>query len=314
MKPRITGVKVRHVQRPQFYWGVLFALASALFPALGHAFSKVITTHYHPVVVTFFRCSISLLLLTSWVAVAKRWDVLKTDKLRTHILRSVLGTFSVMLIVYSYAHLPVGDIAALMNTSPLISVLLALLFLGESIDKRKIVVLGAGFAGAILMVQPSGQIPFHGVLMGLGASAFIAVITVLIRHLGRTEHPITTTFYFSLVGTIVTGIMVPFFWTGWSWRFAGLVALVGIFGVSAQLARAQALKLLPVAIKETLGYTFFLWSLLLGFLIWHTWPTHIVLIGSAIVIGSNLFLIYSESRKHGSRVVEGETVPDAPLQ
>lgn len=271
---------------------------------MGHAFSKVLTSHYHPAVITFFRCFISLVLLTGWMGITKNWKAIRTTKLKTHILRSVLGTFSVMLIVYSYAHLPVGDIAALMNTAPLMSVTLALIFLGERIDWKKGLVLAAGFGGAILMVQPSGQIPFYGVLLGLGASAFIAVITVLIRHLGRTESPITITFYFSLVGSVVTGIMLPFFWTGWSWPLTGLVLLVGIFGVCAQLAHAQALKYLPVAVKETLGYTFFLWSLLLGFLIWHTWPTQVVIAGSIIVIVSNVVLIYFETRKKPETAVE----------
>lgn len=301
------------MSRQVFYWGLLFALGSALFPALGHAFSKVLAGHYHPVVITFFRCFISLLILGGWMGITKRWDIVKTTKLKTHILRSVLGTFSVMLIIYSYAHLPVGDIAALLNTSPLISVTLALVFLKEPIGWAKGLALAAGFGGALLMVQPSGEIPLHGVFLGLGASAFIAVITVLIRHLGRTESPLTITFYFSLVGSVVTGGMAPFFWTGWSWPLTYLVMLVGIFGVSAQLAHAQALKMLPVAVKETIGYSFFLWSLLLGFLIWDTWPTSVVLAGSAIVIAANLVLIYVESRKQPS-AVNVETVPDPPIR
>lgn len=280
-----------------FMTGVLFALASALFPALSHAFAKVLTSHYDPVVIVFFRCFISLILLAGWAICTGNKSIYKTDKLGSNMLRGTLGALSVIVIIHAYATLPVGDIAALLNASPLISVTLAAIFLKEKIGWKRAAILAVGFSGVILMAQPSGQIPFNGLLIGLGAAAGIAIVTVLIRHLGKTESPLTMTFYFSLIGSIVTGIMLPFYWNGWDWNLVVQVVLVGIFGLWAQLTHAQALKYLPIAVKEPIGYTFFLWSLLLGFLIWDKIPNAIVILGSVIVIGSNLVLVFFEYRK-----------------
>lgn len=296
------------MSRHFFLSGVLFALASALFPALSHGFAKVLTSHYHPVVIVFFRCFISLVILSAWATCKKDWKLYKTNHLTANLFRGVLGTLSVMVIIWAYSVLPVGDVAALLNASPLMSVSLAMLFLGEKIGWRRAGILGIGFAGVVLMAQPSGQIPFTGVLIGLAAAFGIAVVTVLIRHLGKTESPITMTFYFSFIGTIVSGAMVPFFWTGWEPHLVWLVLLVGIFGLWAQLSHAQALQYLPVAIKEPIGYTFFLWSLLLGFLIWGTIPTSIVLTGSALVIASNLLLVFIEYRKSRKMQDEAELI------
>ena len=280
-----------------FLTGVLFALASALFPALSHAFAKVLTSHYDPAVIVFFRCFISLLLLMGWAAVNKNLFMYKTDRLKPNLARGTLGALSVVIIIHAYATLPVGDIAALLNTSPLISVTLAALFLGEKIGWKRVCILAVGFSGVLLMAQPSGNIPMKGLLIGLAASTGMAIVTVLIRHLGKTESPLTMTFYFSLIGSVVTGAMLPFYWNGWDWNLVVQVVLVGVFGLCAQLTHAQALKYLPVAVKEPIGYTFFLWSILLGFLIWEDMPTSIVLLGSAIVIGSNLLLVFVEYRK-----------------
>ena len=280
-----------------FLTGVLFALASALFPALSHAFAKVLTSHYDPVVIVFFRCFISLLFLLGWAVITGNKSIYKTKKLTPNLARGTMGALSVIVIVHAYATLPVGDIAALLNTSPLISVTLAALFLGEKIGWKRICILAVGFSGVLLMAQPSGKIPMNGLLIGLAASAGMAVVTVLIRHLGKTESPLTMTFYFSLIGSVVTGVMLPFYWNGWDWNLVLQVLLVGLFGLLAQLTHAQALKYLPVAVKEPIGYTFFLWSLLLGFAIWDNVPTHVVLLGSAIVIGSNLLLVFIEYRK-----------------
>lgn len=280
-----------------FLTGVLFALASALFPALSHAFAKVLTSHYDPVVIVFFRCFISLILLTGWAIFKGDKTIYKTDRLRPNLVRGTLGALSVLTIIHAYATLPVGDIAALLNTSPLISVTLAAIFLGEKIGWKRACILAVGFSGVLLMAQPSGKIPLNGLGIGLAASFGMAVLTVLIRHLGKTESPLTMTFYFSLIGSIVTGVMLPFYWNGWDWNLVVQVMLVGIFGLWAQLSHAQALKYLPVSVKEPIGYTFFLWSILLGFLIWNNVPTVMVLVGSTIVISSNLLLVFLEYRK-----------------
>lgn len=291
-----------------FLTGVLFALGSALFPALSYAFAKVLIVHYHPVVIVFFRCLVSLILLSAWAMITKDTSIYKTERLKPNLLRGTLGTFSMIIIMWAYATLPVGDVAALLNVSPLMSVSLAMLFLGEKIGWKRAGILAIGFCGVILMAQPSGKIPLYGVAIGLAAALSIAFITVLIRHLGKTESALTMTFYFSLIGTIVSGLMTPFFWTGWDPSLIWLILLVGIFGLFAQLSHAQALKYLPVAVKEPIGYTFFLWAILLGFLIWHTIPAPIVLIGSAIVIGSNLLLVFVEYKKSKKIQKEAELV------
>ncbi len=237
------------------------------------------------------------MLIGVWAGITGNKDIYKTTRLKPNLLRGGLGAISVIIVVWAYKTLPVGDVAALLNASPLMSVVLAMIFLGEKISWRRAAILGVGFAGVVLMAQPSGKIPLHGLAIGLSAAFGIAVVTVLIRHLGKTESPLTMTFYFSLIGACVSGVMVPFFWMGWEPQLVWLVLLVGAFGLWAQLAHAQALKILPVAVKEPIGYTFFLWSLLFGFLIWDTMPTLIVLAGSALVVSSNLLLVFLEYRK-----------------
>lgn len=294
--------------RSVFITGLLFALASAVFPALSHVFAKVLTSHYHPVVVVFFRSFVSLFLLLAWAAITKNMIIYKTTRLKSNLLRGGLGTVSVFVVIYAYHTLPVGDIAALLNAAPLISVLLAMYFLGEKIGWKRAAILAIGFCGVILMAQPSGKIPLHGLAIGLAAASGMAMTTVLIRHLGKTESPITMTFYFSLIGTVIAGLLTPFFWTGFSTSLIPLTILCGFFGLLAQLSHAEALKRLPVAVKEPIGYTFFLWSLFLGFAIWGTIPTPIVLAGSALVIGSNLLLVFVEYKRSKKTQKESELV------
>lgn len=177
------------MNRSIFLTGVLFALASAVFPALSHAFAKVLTAHYHPVAIVFFRSFVSLVLLLGWAVATKNTGIYKTTKLKSNLLRGALGASSVLVIIYAYSTLPVGDVAALLNAAPLMSVLLAMFFLGEKIGWTRAGILAVGLSGVILMAQPSGKIPLYGLVIGLSAAFGIAVVTVLIRHLGNHPNP-----------------------------------------------------------------------------------------------------------------------------
>jgi len=276
----------------------MIALMSALFAVLSHTFAKSMTVHYHPVVIVFFRCFMSLIFISGWAIATGQSSIYKTKRLSQNILRGALGAFSTIAVVWTFASLPLGDASALLNASPLLSVCLAIIILGEKITLKRSAILGVGFIGVVIMAQPTGQIPIKGVMIGLGAATSIALITVLIRHLGKTESALTMTFYFSLVGTLVSGALAPFFWTGWDKNLMWAVPLVGFFGMLAQITHAQALKHLPISIKEPIGYTFFLWALLFGFIIWGTLPTPIVILGSLLVIISNLTLVFVEIRKN----------------
>lgn len=271
--------------------GIVFALASTFFLALSHVIAKLLSEHYHPVVITFFRSFITLVLTVGWVVATRRIFLLKTERPWAQLSRGLIGNVGLFLVISSYAALSVSDISAVLNTSPLFAAALAFLFLGERADWKTTLALIIGFLGALIIIRPTGALSGGELLLALSASVAIALQTVLLRHLGRTDAAVTTVFYYALTGTVLMIPAMPFFWTGWSDSLLWLVLGMGFIGMAAQLTRTHSLRFLPVTLKEVIGYSFFLWSLMLGFLIWHDIPTWFVLAGTAIVIVCNVYIV-----------------------
>src|SRR5205814_908674 len=62
-------------------------------------------------------------------------------------------------------------------------------------------------------------------------------------------------------------------------------------------ARRRSLHLAPTAAVAPFQYLSLVWALIIGIAVWGDVPTASLLIGSAIVVGSGIFLFWRESRR-----------------
>ena len=135
-------------------------------------------------------------------------------------------------------------------------------------------------------------------VIALTAALLQAVMSILLRHLGGHERPETITFYFFVIGTFITGLAMPFVATGPSLPDVPHLVGIGLAGAAAQWLYSIALRNTPAAVVAVIGYSSIVWATLFGWLIWSDWPLPIVFVGSAVVILSNLFIVWRESRLH----------------
>jgi drug/metabolite transporter (DMT)-like permease len=86
------------------------------------------------------------------------------------------------------------------------------------------------------------------------------------------------------------GFVVP------TWGDAALMVVTGLFNGLGQFWWTRALHLAPTSAVAPFNYLSLVWAMVVGFLIWGDVPTLALLIGSAIVVGSGLFLLWRETR------------------
>ena len=85
---------------------------------------------------------------------------------------------------------------------------------------------------------------------------------------------------------------------------AGIMLINGLGNALGQYWWTRSLSLAPPAAVGPFFYTSIVWALLLGFLFWGDVPTVGLLAGSAIVVGSGLFLLWHESAKKARTLEE----------
>ena len=284
---------------PPLWLGVIDALSSTFMIAVLNLFAKLLAEeNFHAVELVFLRnlfgiCIIEVIAFYY----ARNWDLFRTGRLKDHILRSTLGTLGVGFIFAAYAYLPLTTAVVLIFTSSLMIPVLGLIFLGESVGPYRWAAVVIGFAGVVLMTGFSPAIPVFGFILAMLGAFFNASVMVALRSLGQTEHPLTTAFYFMLFGMIMTLPILPFVASGhYSLDVMPYIAGLIFFGSVSHIAKNAMYIHLPAAVGAPFVYTALIWSALFDFTVFGYIPDWSIWAGGAIVIFSNLFLIWRENR------------------
>ena len=209
-------------------------------------------------------------------------------------LRAALGTVTLTLTFSAYSLMPMADTTVLLFASSLFIPVLGVLILKERVGPYRWSAVFVGFAGVAIMVDPTGVVNMLGVTIALSAAFMQGFMSILLRHLGGTERPVTVTFYFFIIGTFLTGLALPFVATGPTIEEIPLLFGIGISGAAAQWLYSVALKYTPAAIVAVVNYSSIVWATLFGWLVWSEWPLPVVLMGATVIISANLLIAWRE--------------------
>ncbi len=287
--------------------GMLAGLGAFFMFTCMNAFAKLLAEQHSVFEIAFYRNLIALLPFLVLIFGFGRRDLLVVHSQPRKVGgRAVLGTLTLAMTFTSYSLMPMADTTAFLFSASLFVPVLAVLFLGEPVGPWRWSAVAIGFAGVLVMLRPSGDLYLLGAGVALVTALMQAVLQIILRQIGRTERPETVSFYFFLIGTVLMALPLPFVAVRPTAAELPLLAGVGLTGAAAQWLLSTAFRHAPAVVVTVFNYSGIVWATLLGWLIWNDWPLPRVFAGAAIVIVSNLLIIWRESRRQavtGARAV-----------
>jgi drug/metabolite transporter (DMT)-like permease len=211
-------------------------------------------------------------------------------------IRAVIGTISLLTTFIAYSMMPMADTTALLFTASLFIPVLGVIFLKESVGPYRWAAVAMGFIGVVIMSQPSGDMTTLGIFIALFAALMHAVLQIILRYLSRFESPETISFYFFVVGVVLTALPLPFIAVRPTQEEVPLLIGVGLSGAAAQWLLSVAFRHARAAVVTVFNYSSIVWATLFGWMIWNDWPLPTVIAGAVVVITSNILIIWRESR------------------
>lgn len=286
--------------------GMLAALGAFFMFTVMNVFAKLLSVQHSVIEIAFYRNLVASLPFLFMVFVLGRRQILVIRSKPSLVgLRAVLGAVSLVTTFTAFSLMPMAETTVLLFTASLFIPVLGVFFLGERVGPWRWAAVVIGFAGVVVMTGPAGNANMLGVTVALAAALMHASLQIVLRYLGRYESPETVTFYFMVIGTLVMALPLPFVAVTPSLAEVPLLFGVGLSGAMAQWLLSTAFRNAPAAIVTVFNYSSIVWATLFGWLIWSDWPLPSVLAGAAIVIASNVLIIWRESRRRaitGARV------------
>jgi drug/metabolite transporter (DMT)-like permease len=279
--------------------GIAYMMGATLLYAGSHALSKWQVASYSFAEVLFFRALGSLVICAPLILPRTGLRVFVTRRLGAHMARTTLQAISQSLIVLALSLMPLAGAIAINFSTPLFAALLAVIFLHEKIGRARGLVLVVGFIGVLLIASPSADSFNIGAIFAIANAVTYATVTVAVRGLSATESAETLIMFQMVYLAGFFALALPFFGFAWPASGADWSALLvnGVLNGLGQYAWTRALSLAPTAAVGPFYYFLLVWAMILDFVFWGDVPTLTLLAGSAVVVGSGLFLLLREAAK-----------------
>lgn len=276
---------------------VLVSLATFCFAILD-ASAKWLVQSLPVVEVVWLRFATHVVLMALLLAPSHGRSLLHMHSWRLQLLRAAMLASMTGLNFWALQYLQLAETGAIQFSVPILIALLSAWWLHERLDGRRILAIGAGFAGVLLVIRPGTQ-AFHPAIVLSVANAFLyAAFNLLTRRMAATESPQATQLL-SAAGAAL--VLAPFAWVQWqsppSALHWGLIALCGLMGGLGHLLVAMAHRYATAAVLGPFLYQQILYLTLWGWLVFNQVPDALVVAGAAVVVCSGLYLLWVEMRR-----------------
>lgn len=290
------SISAKLVALPGNVRGALWILLSALIFTMTNSLIKYVGTTLDPFQMVFFRGLFGTMFLLPIVWHAGGMSVLKTQRMNFHLARGITGSLALMTIFYALTNMPLADVTGISFSRSLWVIILAVLFLGESIRWRRWTATLVGFCGVLVMVRPGPEANPAAIAAVLNA-LFVAMSVVLIKRMTVTEKPLTILFWGTLIPTFVTLPPAIIVWQTPTNTELMLMAAIGAGLSVGHTCLIHGLRVGEATAVMPFDYTRLIFAGLAGYIFFVEIPDPYTIAGALLIIMATLYIARREAKE-----------------
>jgi len=277
------------------YFGIFLGFSGyVIFVFLDTIIKKFLVQNYPVLEINFYISLFALIPILFALQFISGWKVLVNNKIHIQLLRGISGLVCAAIIINSFKEHSFSEIYPILFSAPLILTLFSYFILKEKVGPRRIGAVLFGFIGVLIVSRP-GTIHFTFSIFLLFICAILLAVNVLIIRLyAKTQSAIAFGFYGSLIGLVISGLLIYNDYVPLK-NFDILIFIIcGIIGGTGALCITSASKMLESSVFAPLQYFQLIAGFVFGYLFFSDLPDFYEIIGSLIISISGLFIIYRE--------------------
>ncbi|MEM7295259.1 MAG: DMT family transporter [Pseudomonadota bacterium] len=279
-----------------------FMVLSAALIAGSTFFAKVAGTWsgdpIHPLQVSHARFLFAFLPVLLVVITLR--PKLQSIHLKLHVARTLFGWTGATLMFAAAAMIPLADATALSFLSPIFTMLLAAVFLGEKVGSWRWSAVLISFSGGLILLRPGGDGLQTGALLALTAALSMGIEVAIIKRLTGREPPLQILAINNTIGLCIASLVVV---AVWQWPSPGqwaILACVGVAMVAAQACFLQAMRSSDASAILPLTYTVLIFASVYDFLVFSVLPDWVSYLGAGIILTGAGLVTWREARRRAA--------------
>ena len=296
--------------------GIFFIMTGMAFFSIQDSLIKYIYEDVALFELYFGRTLIQSIILLSFVLLTKKTIILKTHYPVLTLIRVVCFFFGFSFFYISLTFMTLAMTSALFFSCPFFMSMFAKFFLKEKIGIRRWSAILIGFIGVLIVLNPTLE-EFNFFKLAPVACALCYATSMTITKYTSDKDSIYTQMTWLYIFAIFASIIIflvsgdgkfnnfsdstmQFIFREWftnpaeAWPYVlvmGIVASISFFCVFSAYSIASP------SIVSLFEYSYIVWAMLAGYILFETIPVPRTFIGAAIIIGAGFYIYYREKIK-----------------
>lgn len=227
------------------------------------------------------------------------------------LIRNLFELAGILSYVVALANMPIADSSALMQITPLLVIIGASIFFRERIGAMRIVLIGLGFVGALLIAQPTMEGVSIFALLALAGAVFGAARDLTGQRVAAAVPGMIVAVSAVLVVLVGGGVAHLLFerWVTPQLYHLALLAGAGLLLIFGHFFLFLAYRVGPTGVVAPFSYAFTLWAVISGLLVFGVLPNPLAIGGMMLVVGSGLLIVTLDQRTRRLAQAAGLSAP-----
>lgn len=281
--------------------GVLYMNVAMLAFTVNDSFMKAITQDVPLFQAIFVRGGLTVAVLALIAAMTSGGLNIATKGRDASVLtiRTIAEVGGTVFFLQALVHMPLANLSAIMQSLPLVVPLTAAVVFGDKIGWRRLLAIGIGFAGVLLIIKP-GTTGFDiWSMFGLGSVACVVVRDLATRELSRDVPSVAVALWAAIAVTVMgaAGVAVQ------GWQPITSYQVLMLTGASAALIVGymfivMVMRVGDIGFVAPFRYMALLWAILFGWVLFGSLPDGWTMLGAAIVVATGIYTLWRERKLH----------------
>lgn len=238
--------------------------------------------------IVFLRALVGLVLIAP-MAWRQRAAFRALPDLPLHFVRVGFAVVTLTASFFAIPRVPMATFTAVNFTRPLVTMVMAAVFLREGIGGRRWVAAGVAFVGILIAVNPS-ELPWNLGLAAMGVVVLTGSAAVIATRRLREAPMIVMMVFYTAGLTLCSAPFTALAWTPIQPGHLLPLILVGCFAQGAQLCFLRAHYHGAAGFLSVLAYLSLVFSVTVGFFVFGERPGPAFALGAALVVGAAIWV------------------------
>ena len=305
--------------------GILYILGAMIIFSIQDVIVKQLGSSFPANQILFLRSlfALPMLIAAMYHKTGRLW--FSGEQFWFQLLRAVMAYFAYLTYYLSLSALPLAETTAIFFSSPLIVLLISVLFFGQRIGRSRILTVLIGFVGIFVIIRPGVGLVDPAVILPVISAASYAGLVVTTRYIKSSSYDMSGyTILLYIVLSLVSAPLlnqfagvsshpsIEFLTRPWVWPTPaqfGLFVLIAATFLTGFIMITEAYHMADPTAITPFEYFMIPISMVWGILIFGEWPDMLSVVGIGLIVVSGLLIWRQGKNKAVPQTTSAEAEP-----